>query len=83
MCLCLQEAQQQVSTLEDDISKLKELSGKLAEHFCEDPKTFQLEEFLSTFKDFCEKVKQCSKVGRLVVLPISETEYTVSFIFCL
>ncbi|KAL8590863.1 hypothetical protein ACOMHN_038874 [Nucella lapillus] len=38
-----------------------ELTNKLCAHFVENEKTFKLEECLSAFKNFCQKVIQCKK----------------------
>ena len=42
---------------------VEELTHKLCAHFVENEKTFKLEECLSVFKTFGEKVLQCKKVG--------------------
>ena len=45
------------------LNKIKEMSSKVANHFCENVSTFSLEEFISIMTTFFVKVKQCQKVG--------------------
>lgn len=40
---------------------MKKLSSKLAVHYCENEKSFKIDEFLDAFKDFCEKIKACEQ----------------------
>lgn len=40
---------------------MKKLSLKLAGHYCENEKSFKLDEFLESFREFCEKVKNCEQ----------------------
>ena len=49
------------------MTEIRELNMKLAERFCEDTKTFKVEECLDTFKIFCEKVKQCQHVSAVFI----------------
>lgn len=42
---------------------MKKLSNKLAEHYCENEKTFNVDEFLETFREFCENIKSCQQVS--------------------
>jgi len=62
MMMISQNAEEEVEKLKKQLSHINELSGKLAARYCEDEKTFRLEELLSTFHSFCGLVQQCRKV---------------------
>ncbi|KAJ8298505.1 hypothetical protein KUTeg_025036 [Tegillarca granosa] len=57
----LQDAKNEVKSLQDGLKKIEQLTVKLAEHFCENDKSFKVEEFINTMKTFCEKIEQCRK----------------------
>uniref|UniRef100_A0A0B7ACP5 FH2 domain-containing protein n=1 Tax=Arion vulgaris TaxID=1028688 RepID=A0A0B7ACP5_9EUPU len=57
----IKDAENEVNVMQGKLSEIKELTTKLAIHFCEPEKTFKLEECLNTFNTFCQKVKQCIK----------------------
>ncbi|XP_059158826.1 inverted formin-2-like isoform X2 [Physella acuta] len=57
----LKEAENEVNTVQSKLNNIKELTAKLANHFCEPDKGFKLEECLNSFNTFCQKVKQCQK----------------------
>lgn len=46
------------------MDKAKVAEKKLAEHFCEDPKKFKLEECLLLLADFFGKIKQAIVVSK-------------------
>uniref|UniRef100_T1IIN0 FH2 domain-containing protein n=1 Tax=Strigamia maritima TaxID=126957 RepID=T1IIN0_STRMM len=54
----ISKSRDQVTQLENQMKSINEMSTKLARHFCEDESKFKLEDCLSTFAGFCEKVKQ-------------------------
>ena len=55
-------AKGEITEVKDSMSKITDLSKKVATHFCESEQSFKLEEFLSIMKTFCEKVQVCQKV---------------------
>lgn len=55
------DAKNEVKSLQDGLKKIEQLTVKLAEHFCENDKSFKVEEFINTMKTFCEKIEQCRK----------------------
>lgn len=57
----LQNAETEVEKLKQQLCRINELSLKLAVRYCEDEKTFHLEELLATFHSFCKLVQQCRK----------------------
>lgn len=56
-----QEAANDITDTEEAIERMKKLSSKLAVHYCENEKSFKIDEFLDAFRDFCEKVKTCEQ----------------------
>ncbi|XP_067663787.1 inverted formin-2-like isoform X1 [Haliotis asinina] len=54
----LEEAESDLGDVEEGLDRLTKLSVRLANHFCENEKTFQLDEFLESFREFCDMVKQ-------------------------
>ncbi|CAL1536507.1 unnamed protein product [Lymnaea stagnalis] len=57
----IKEAESQVNIVHRKLAEIKDLTHALAVHFCEPENTFKLEECLSNFNVFCQKVKQCRK----------------------
>lgn len=57
----LEEADADLEETQDVIERIRKQATRLAQHFCENEKTFNLDEFLSTFRQFCEKVKACQQ----------------------
>ncbi|XP_063413228.1 inverted formin-2-like isoform X1 [Mytilus trossulus] len=55
------EAMNDLEDVEEGISRVKALSTKMAEHFCENERSFSLDEFLETFKEFTENIKTCQQ----------------------
>ncbi|XP_041454485.1 inverted formin-2-like isoform X2 [Lytechinus variegatus] len=55
----LKTAQEEVKELEEGLAKIEILSQELATYFCEDQKTFKLQEFLQIFETFANRIKQC------------------------
>lgn len=48
--------------VEECIERVRKQSKRLAEHYCENPNSFKMDEFLDSFREFCEKVKLCEQV---------------------
>ena len=42
---------------------MAELSTKVTTHFCEDEKTFRLEDCIGMLLSFCEKIKSCQQAS--------------------
>ena len=61
--LLLQAAKEEMSAIKKGLANTRELSSRVAAHFCESEASFKLEEFISIMKSFFEKIKQCEKVG--------------------
>nr|KAG5685518.1 hypothetical protein BaRGS_024255 [Batillaria attramentaria] len=59
----IKSAQEELEETKAKMEKVADLTKKLCAHFCENEKTFKLEECLNIFKTFCEKVIQCKKVS--------------------
>lgn len=57
----LQNAADEVGKLKEQLGRINELTGKLAVRYCEDEKTFRLDDLLATFHSFCQLVQQCRK----------------------
>ncbi|XP_071086778.1 inverted formin-2-like isoform X2 [Haliotis cracherodii] len=57
----LQSASDDIKAVDDKFEEVDELAKKMAHHFCENENSFKMEECLTTFKTFCEKVNQCQK----------------------
>ena len=50
-----------LADVEEAVDRVQKLSAKLAVHYCENEKSFKLDEFLDAFREFCEKVKHCEQ----------------------
>ncbi|BFZ15249.1 hypothetical protein BsWGS_18289 [Bradybaena similaris] len=57
----LEEADGDLSDIDDALERLNKQTTKLAEHYCENQNTFNLEEFLGAFREFCDRVKACQQ----------------------
>ncbi|KAK3577067.1 hypothetical protein CHS0354_037090 [Potamilus streckersoni] len=57
----MEEVEGDVGDLEEGIDRVKKLASRLAVHFCENENSFKFDEFLDTFREFCEKVKSCQQ----------------------
>lgn len=57
----IQEAENDIRDVEEAIERVKKLSSKLAVHYCENEKSFKIDEFLDAFRDLCEKMKTCEQ----------------------
>ncbi|CAG5120636.1 unnamed protein product [Candidula unifasciata] len=57
----IKDAENEINVVQGKLSEIKELTAKLASHFCEPDNTFKLEECFSTFNTFCQKIKLCQK----------------------
>ena len=54
----LQYAAKEVTFMKDNMEQLKKTQEDLSEFFCEDPKTFRMEECYKSLATFCAKFKQ-------------------------
>ena len=54
----LQYASKEVELMKEHMASLKTLQVELAEFFCEDPKTFKMEECFDSLAKFCKKFKE-------------------------
>lgn len=54
-------AKEEMSETKKGLQKIRDMSSRVAMHFCENESSFKLEEFISIMKSFFEKVKQCKK----------------------
>ena len=59
--ISIQEAENDLTKIEESIDQVKGLCNKLAVHYCENEKSFKVDEFVEAFKDFCDKVKTCEQ----------------------
>lgn len=57
----MDEAISDLEDVEEAIERVNKLSVKLAEHYCENERGFNLDEFLETFREFCENIKSCQQ----------------------
>ncbi|XP_071126206.1 inverted formin-2-like isoform X2 [Mytilus edulis] len=57
----VQDAEEEIKQMEKGMKKISDLSKKLASHYCENEKSFKVEELVETLKTFCSKVQQCQK----------------------
>ncbi|XP_052280011.1 inverted formin-2-like [Dreissena polymorpha] len=57
----IKQASSDIDDVDEAIERVKTLSTKLAEHYCENEKSFKLDEFLDSFREFCEKIKNCQQ----------------------
>ncbi len=62
----LQYAQDEMGTLEMDLTELEELRVELASYFCEDDTAFKLEECIKIFQTFCDKFKKAIQVDNTI-----------------
>ncbi|CAL1536506.1 unnamed protein product [Lymnaea stagnalis] len=57
----LEEADGDLSDIDETLDRLSKQTTKLAQHYCENENSFNLEEFLGAFREFCERVKACQQ----------------------
>lgn len=57
----IKDSESEVNSVQGKLSEISSLAKRLAHHFCEQEKSFKLEECLNTFNTFCQKVQQCQK----------------------
>ncbi|XP_078327272.1 FH2 domain-containing protein 1-like [Crassostrea virginica] len=55
----LKKAEEDLKEVHRDLEKIPEQSTQLAEYFCENKNTFNLDEFLAVFRRLCEKINSC------------------------
>ena len=58
-----QGAGPRIEALEAQTARISELSKSIVEHFCEDERSFNIEECIRLFATFCAKVREAVRVG--------------------
>lgn len=56
------DAEKEMESLDKGLQKISELTKQLINYFCENEKSFKIEECISNLNTFCDRVKQCQKV---------------------
>lgn len=51
-----------MEALDKGLQKIADLTKQLVNYFCENEKSFKIEECISNLNTFCDRVKQCQKV---------------------
>lgn len=62
------DAKSEIEDLQEDLKDIEGLRCELADFFCEDVKTFKLEEAFRTMQTFCERFKKAMEVLNLLTL---------------
>ncbi|XP_062592916.1 inverted formin-2-like, partial [Saccostrea cucullata] len=57
----IQDAEEEMASLDKKLQEITELTKQLVSYFCENEKSFKLEECINNLNTFCERVKQCQK----------------------
>lgn len=57
----IQDAEKEMEALDKGLQKIAELTKQLVNYFCENEKSFKIEECISNLNTFCDRVKQCQK----------------------
>ncbi|XP_041356965.1 uncharacterized protein LOC121374102 [Gigantopelta aegis] len=65
MASFLMEANEEVVDLDEDLKEIKALHLELSEFFCEDPKTFKMEECFKTLQTFCDRFKKAIEENKV------------------
>lgn len=60
--LILQEAKTETDSLEKDLKTIDSLTNKIVKYFCENEKSFKLDECIENLNTFCENIQRCKKV---------------------
>jgi hypothetical protein len=63
----MEQAVLEVGGLLQGVQDVKDAAARLASHFCEDPKKFQLEECFKLFADFFHRAEEVHKVRKWVI----------------
>lgn len=58
-----------MEALDKGLQKIAELTKQLVNYFCENEKSFKIEECISNLNTFCDRVKQCQKVNLSTMYP--------------
>ena len=58
----IKDAEKEMESLDEGLQKISELTKQLVNYFCENEKSFKIEECISNLNTFCDRVKQCQKV---------------------
>lgn len=57
----LQEAKTETDSLEKDLKTIDSLTKELVKYFCENEKSFKLDECIENLNTFCENIQRCKK----------------------
>lgn len=57
----LQEAKTEIKSLKKDFKTIDSWTKKLVKYFCENEKSFKLDECIETLNTFCENIQRCKK----------------------
>jgi hypothetical protein len=60
----IERALLEVGELLQGVQNVKDAAARLASHFCEDPKNFQLEDCFKLFADFFRRAEEVHKVRK-------------------
>ena len=66
----LQTAKKEMYNLKEDLKDMESLRLELADFFCEDEKTFKLEECFKTLQTFCDRFNKAKLVSLFFLLLI-------------
>lgn len=62
IAVILQEAKTEIKSLEKYFKTIDSWTKKLVKYFCENEKSFKLDECIETLNTFCENIQRCKKV---------------------
>ncbi|XP_061190247.1 inverted formin-2-like [Saccostrea echinata] len=57
----VQEAEKEMTSLDDGLEKISELTKQLVCYFCEKEKSFKIDECIHDMNTFCDNIKRCQK----------------------
>lgn len=63
-CLVPQDAGEEMKHLENDLKEMDDLRLQLAEYFCEEEKTFRLDDCIKTFASFVDRFQKTIQVSK-------------------
>lgn len=69
-----QNAQEEMTSLEQDVQDMEDMQRRLAAYFCEDERTFRLDECAKVFDDFLSKLQKAEADNRVWQLQESKAE---------
>lgn len=57
----MEDSEVDLEEVQTTMDRLDARLKRLAQHYCENERTFKVTEFLESFREFCEKVKTCQQ----------------------